>query len=270
MLLAPLVAVSLKKSIQILQQYNEEEKKMIEEQIVTFRKNVKDAKASAGSTDMKVVDSALKKLLINAKDLVTEECIGKGAFGEVFKASYRGSTVAVKTMKTVDISDLDRFREEILLMADLHHPNIVTMVGACWEQDLMALIMEYCEKGTATDVLKENGVDFTWDDPLYKWVLDTSRAVGYLESVAYFDVKSGTSVNGIIHRDLKPDNCLVTKTFSLKVADFGESRALMADETMTQVGTPLYIAPEIVMGEHYNSKCDIYSFAITTLSFALR
>jgi len=258
--------VALNKSIQMLQQYNESEKKMIEEQIVTFRKNVTDSKAG----DRKAVDDALKKLLINAKDLVTEECIGKGSFGEVFKASYRGSTVAVKTMKTVEIEALDRFREEILLMSDLHHPNIVTMVGACWEQDLMALVMEFCAKGTASDVLKANGEDFTWDDPLYKWVLDLSRAVGYLHAVTYFDAKTGSTVNGIIHRDMKPDNCLVTETFSLKVADFGESRAVMEDATMTMVGTPLFIAPEIVMGEHYDSKCDIYSLAITTLAFALR
>jgi len=260
----------LANKLSMLQQYNENEKKMIKEQIVTFRRNIKDAKASAGTTDTSEVDDALRKLLINAKDLVTEEQIGKGSFGEVFKASYRGSTVAVKTMKTVEMSSLDRFREEILIMADLHHSNIVLMIGACWEQDLMALVMEYCTKGTANDVLKRNGEDFTWDDPLFKWVLDACRALGYLHSVAYFDTKSQKSVNGIVHRDMKPDNCLVTETFSLKIGDFGESKAILDDETMTQVGTPLFVAPEVVTGEQYDSKCDIYSFAMTILSFALK
>jgi len=260
----------LANKLSMLQQYDENEKKMIEEQIVTFRRNVKDAKASTGTTDASEVDDALQKILINAQDLVTEERVGKGSFGEVFKASYRGSAVAVKTMTTVEMSSLDRFREEILLMADLRHPNIVSMIGACWEQDLMALVMEYCARGTATDVLKQNGEDFTWDDPLFKWVLDTSRALGYLHSVVYFDTKSQKSVNGIVHRDMKPDNCLITETFSVKIGDFGESKAILEDETMTQVGTPLFVAPEVVMGEQYDSKCDIYSLAMTILSFALK
>ena len=80
----------------------------------------------------------------------------------------------------------------------------------------------------------------------------------YLHGITYFDVKTSTKVKGILHRDLKPDNCLVTDTFGIRIADFGEARMLDADDeqAMTQVGTPIYIAPEIVKGDVYS--CEAY------------
>jgi serine/threonine protein kinase len=144
------------------------------------------------------------------------------------------------------------------------------MVGAIWCKDLMALVMEFCEKGTSVDVLKKDGASFTWDDPLLKWCTDTAKAMKYLHHVSYFDVRSSTKVKGIVHRDLKPENCLVTETYALKVADFGEARALDEENKMTQVGTPLYIAPEIVRGDMYDSSVDVYSYAMTILEFSLR
>jgi Janus kinase 2 len=68
----------------------------------------------------------------------------------------------------------------------------------------------------------------------------------------------------------QPDNCLVDDTFGIKVADFGEARALASDSTMTQVGTPMFIAPEIVKGDHYGTACDVFSFAMTAAAFSVR
>lgn len=154
----------------------------------------------------------------------------------------------------MDQENLDRFQTEILLMADLHHSNVVQLVGACWEKDLMALVMEFCEKGMSSDFARTEGSNFSWDDPLLKWSMDLSRAMRYLHSITYNDVKMNTVVSGIIHRDLKPDNCLVTDTYTIKVADFGEARAFNENNTMTQVGTPMYISPEIVRGDKYTTQ----------------
>jgi len=134
----------------------------------------------------------------------------------------------------------------------------------------MGLVLEYCDKGMSSAVLRKEGATFHWDDPLVKWVLDVSRGMTYLHGISYQDVESGSKVNGILHRDLKPDNCLVTETYGIKISDFGESRAVSDKDQMTQVGTPIYIAPEIVKGDRYTSSADVFSFALTMLDFSLR
>ena len=82
----------------------------------------------------------------------------------------------------------------------------------------------------------------------------------YLHESKYIDDQSGEETKSILHRDLKPDNMLLTRTFGVKLTDFGLSRALDSEQSMTMVGTPLYTAPEIVSGEKYDEKIDVYSF----------
>jgi len=255
----------LKIDVAIMQEYNKEEVHMLENQIQKFTEEM--AVAERGTEG---VTKDMARLLIKAEELVGKVVIGEGAFGEVYKSNYRGTAVAVKTMKQVDEETLDRFQSEIMLMSGLRHQNIVTMVGCCWEKDLMALVMEFCEKGTSTDVLKAEGDQLTWDDPLFKWLLDVSRGVNFLHGMSYYDAKREQQVEGIIHRDLKPDNCLVTETWGIKISDFGEARAAAENATMTQVGTPIYIAPEVVKGEHYSTQADVYSFGMTLLQFCLK
>jgi len=139
-----------------MQEYNKDEIAMLESQIKKF---TLDMSATDG------VHKDMEKLLIKADELVGKVAIGAGAYGEVYKSDYRGTAVAVKTMKQVDEGSLEGFKGEIMLMSGLRHQNVVTMVGCCWEKDLMALVMEFCEKGTSTDVLKAEGDHMTWDDP---------------------------------------------------------------------------------------------------------
>ena len=103
-----------------------------------------------------------------------------------------------------------------------------------------------------------------------KWMMDVARGMSYLHSMSYYDSEKKEQIRGIIHRDLKPDNCLVTETFGIKIADFGEARAAQEEATMTQVGTPIFVAPEIMKGEYYSGQADVYSFAMTVLQFCLK
>ncbi|GMH48843.1 hypothetical protein TrRE_jg8255 [Triparma retinervis] len=249
--------VEMKKTLQLYQAYTVKEKEMIEQQ----HEELKDHFGASGE---------LQRLLISSDELGENVFLGKGSFGEVFKSKYHGSYVAVKTMHSIEEESLERFREEILLQSGLRHDNIVGLVGACWETKLMALVMEFCSKGTSDNILASEGDDLTWGDPLLMWSLNVSNGMHYLHSMQYFDVKANKEMNGIIHRDLKPDNCLITESYRLKIADFGEARELDDENTMTQVGTPLYTAPEVLKGYRYTFKADVYSFAMTLLQFALK
>jgi serine/threonine protein kinase len=251
----------------LLQSYSKDEMAILHEEKSRFKKDMMSA-SNADLGEMK----EMEKVIVEASAIKVQTKLGQGSFGDVFTAEYRGQVVAVKTMKQIDKDTLDRFRGEILIMLGLRHANVVMLVGACWEPSLMALIMEFCEKGMTSAVLRAQGSVMGWDDPILKWSTDIAMGMQYLHSVKWYDGRMGAAAEGIIHRDLKPDNCLVTSTFGIKIADFGESRALFSNDAaaMTQVGTPIFIAPEIVKGDPYSNRIDLYSYAMTILEFALK
>ena len=100
----------------------------------------------------------------------------------MFKANYRGTTVALKSIKEVSQENINRFKDEIFLMHDLKHENIVLLIGACWEEDLMALVMEYCANGMSSSMLVAQGAKYTWQSPLLKWCINIAQAVKFLHA----------------------------------------------------------------------------------------
>ena len=152
---------------------------------------------------------------------------------------------------------IKRFKGEIIVMAPLHHPNLVNMIGACWNDgpDKLCLVLEFCDRGTVRDLLKSEA--HTWLSTHYNLALGIAKCFRYL----HHEQPNGEA---LIHRDLKPANVLVADDFSAKVADFGESKRYdeekaflhaRADQddtfratgalTMTLVGTPMYCAPSV-------------------------
>jgi len=194
--------------------------------------------------------------LLSIAQQVLEKHVGKGAFGDVFQGKCLGEPCAVKTMIDVTEATVRSFRAEILLTGTLRHPNIVSFIGACWGAELTCLVIEWVPGGSVEGLLGNPLLDLTWDEPLLRLATDIARGMEYLHAREYFDEADGQSKRCIIHRDLKPDNSLLSSFLRAKLCDFGTSRAKATadDVTMTAVGTPLFVAPEIVHGEAYDEK----------------
>ena len=212
---------------------------------------------------------SMNQHLLAPSEIELKQRIGSGSFGEVFQGIYVGESVAVKTMIDINEENVKSFRREILLTATLRHPNIVAFVGACWTKELMCLVLEWVPKGSLGDMLADCSSSLSWADPLLRLAMDVARGMVYLHQRDYVDEIEGKFKSCVLHRDLKPDNCLVTDFLSAKLTDFGTSRTKEQDVTMTSIGTPMFCAPEIMNGDAYDEKCDVYSFGLTLLDMAV-
>ncbi|KAG8498838.1 hypothetical protein CXB51_005250 [Gossypium anomalum] len=196
-------------------------------------------------------------------DFSNSNIIGKGSFGEILRASWRGTPVAVKRILP-SLSDdrlvIQDFRHEVNLLVKLRHPNVVQFLGAVTEKKPLMLITEYLRGGDLHQYLKEkNGlnssaaINFALD-----WTL-LGMGMAYLHN----------EPNVIIHRDLKPRNVLLVNTSAdhLKVGDFGLSKLIKVQNShdvykMTGETGNRYMAPEVFKHRKYDKKVDVFSFAM--------
>lgn len=225
----------------------------------------------------------LEMVHIPFADLTFLQAIGRGSMGDVIKARYFGTVVVCKRMRREHIvestgshnrngnryasngdSALASFRDEIELMSCLRHPNIVQFIGASWDNaSNLCIVMEYLENGDMHSVLHSGlGKNFTWADPLLKMAVDAVQGMLYLHS----------QERPVVHRDLKSVNILCSATFGCKVGDFGLSRRYKkdVDALTTLVGTPFWLAPEIIRSERYGPEADVYSFGIVLTELETR
>ena len=139
------------------------EDRELEEESKAFEEDDKKQQESLNAASAKVMQS----LHIDAKDIhVTDFRIAKGAFGEIHKGTYLGRLCALKTLLHVDKESIQLFKHEIILSSQLRHPNIIQLLGACWDPSLIALVMEFAEEGSLDSCLKanfsEDGTGWTW------------------------------------------------------------------------------------------------------------
>ena len=226
---------------------------------------------SAAEKSLIEEDTDLSAVLIDEHDLQIPESkdsgvLGQGGFGKVLLGKYRGHEVAVKQMRTdVEVDELHdnlaRFRQECLFMKELKHENIVMLIGAVWSETMICCIMEYVSGGSLKDILGQR-MDLTWTDHKLDFCIGVCRGMNYLHTCVFFDSTTESYKEGVIHRDLKPENVLLTETHLVKIADFGESRIVNNDATMTVVGTAFFMAPEVYRGERYDKPCDVFSYGM--------
>ncbi|XP_064418938.1 STE20-like serine/threonine-protein kinase [Latimeria chalumnae] len=190
--------------------------------------------------------------------------LGDGAFGKVYKAQSKetGVLAAAKVIDTKSEEELEDYMVEIEILASCDHPNIVKLLDAFYFESKLWILIEFCAGGAVDAVMLELERNLT--EPQIKVVCkQTLEALSYLHE------------NKIIHRDLKAGNILLTLDGDIKLADFGVSakntRTLQRRDTF--IGTPYWMAPEVVMCETskdrpYDYKADIWSLGITLIEMA--
>ncbi|XP_067674422.1 mitogen-activated protein kinase kinase kinase 7-like isoform X1 [Haliotis asinina] len=188
---------------------------------------------------------------IEFHELTFHEIVGKGAFGVVSRANFRGTDVAVKIIETE--SERKAFITELKQLSRVSHPNIVKLYGACTKSPV-CLVMEYAEGGSLYNVLHGSGRQPSYTSAhAMSWALQCARGVAYLHNM---------KPKALIHRDLKPPNLLLIMGGTvLKICDFGTACDIQTHMTNNK-GSAAWMAPEVFEGCNYSEKCDVFSWGI--------
>uniref|UniRef100_A0A6I8QYT1 Mitogen-activated protein kinase kinase kinase 7 n=1 Tax=Xenopus tropicalis TaxID=8364 RepID=A0A6I8QYT1_XENTR len=205
---------------------------------------------SAASADMIETPPVLNFEEIDYKEIEVEEVVGRGTFGVVCKAKWRGKDVAIKQIESE--SERKAFIVELRQLSRVNHPNIVKLYGACLNP--VCLVMEYAEGGSLYNVLHgAEPLPYYTAAHAMSWCLQCAQGVAYLHSM---------KPKALIHRDLKPPNLLLVAGGTvLKICDFGTACDIQTHMTNNK-GSAAWMAPEVFEGSNYSEKCDVFSWGI--------
>ncbi|KAE8746611.1 hypothetical protein FOCC_FOCC006595 [Frankliniella occidentalis] len=216
--------------------------------------------------------------IFRASDLVKGELLGQGFFGQVYKVTHRetGEVMVLKELYRVDEEAQKNFLKEVAVLRSLHHCNVLRFIGVLYKEKRLHLVTEFVPGGTLKDLVHDLSESLPWEQRI-SFAKDIASGMAYLHQ------------KNIIHRDLNSNNCLVRDDKTVIVADFGLARIISQSQSnvnvgadkrrfgnkrgignrrcerkkrYTVVGNPYWMAPEMMKGNKYDEKVDVFSYGI--------
>lgn len=194
----------------------------------------------------------------------SDTVLGEGGFGKVYKgwiedkSNSRNNVIAVKKLNSESMQGLAEWQAEVDFLGRLSHPNLVKLLGYCYEGTELLLVYEFMQKGSLENHLFGRGSTV---QPL-PWDLRLKILIGAAQGLAFLH----TSEKQVIYRDFKASNILLDGSYNAKISDFGLAKigpsASQSHVTTRVMGTYGYAAPEYVSTGHLYVKSDVYGFGI--------